>query len=90
MKKIFQWIAGVCQLSDAWPVLLPFLGPLVWVYWLAVEKHYFQLLIVSLLWLVSAIYIIHAIHKGKNLTFSLGVFLTWMVVLTFVFVKHYA
>jgi hypothetical protein len=88
MKKIIQWIGGICEVLNGWPILLPLFGPLVWIYWLVIEKHYLLLSIVSFLWLSSVAFIIHQILHNKNLTISIGIFLVWMVVLAFVFAER--
>ena len=90
MKKLFQWIGGICELLNAWPVLLPFLGPPVWMYWLATERQYLKLSTVAVLWLLSTAFVINEIRRGKLTPVSLGLFLAWMVVMAYVFINHYA
>ena len=60
-------------------------GPLVWMYRLFADGGFLQLSLVAVPWLVSVFFIGQEVRRKSLTVVSLGIFLTWMVVLGYVF-----
>ena len=91
MKKAIEWIGGICDALNALPlILLPIFGPFLWAYWLVKGRDFTGLLWLAILWLLSITIIAIEFRRGKKLYISLGLFLAWMVILTYVYTKHFA
>lgn len=61
------------------------LGPLVWMYRLLADGRLLHLALVAAPWIVSVFVIGREVRRKSLTVVSLGIFLTWMVVLGYVF-----
>ncbi|MBI3413958.1 MAG: hypothetical protein HY043_01350 [Verrucomicrobia bacterium] len=86
MNKAFDLVGGIgdtLQLLSL--VALVVVGPFVWMWQLFAGGRFSQFAIVVAFWLLSLAVIGWEVRRKAITAVSLGVFLTWMVVLAFVF-----
>jgi hypothetical protein len=86
MKRILEVIGGLGDLLTLlFVVLFVGIAPFVWIYRLANTEYLIHAGIVLVLWLLSVSTIVLAMRRKWPASVPLGVFLTWLVILAFVF-----
>ena len=60
-------------------------GPLIWFCQLITAHRFSWAAAVAVLWLASVVVAAREVRRGAITAFSLGVFLTWLVILVYVF-----
>jgi hypothetical protein len=58
-------------------------------YWLAASHRFIPLSFVVVFWILSLAVVISEMRRKAVTAVSLGIFLAWLVVLGFIFSKHY-
>jgi hypothetical protein len=86
MKRTLEVIGGLGDLLTLL-LLVVFVGiaPFVWIYRLAKAELLIYAGFVFFFWLLSAGAVVVAIRRKWPASIPLGIFLTWLVILTFVF-----
>jgi hypothetical protein len=64
---------------------LVLVGPGIWIYRLITADRMAPGIIVAMLWIVSVAAVIREVRRGAITALSLGIFLTWLVMLVYVF-----
>ena len=89
MKKIFKiisWFGSALQALEFIGIFLfVLISPFIWMYWLTASHRFAQLSAVATFWILSLALVIYEMRFKETILISLGIFLTWLVVLGFVF-----
>jgi hypothetical protein len=89
MKKAFNVVGGIGDTIQLLSLIaLVVIGPFVWMWQLVAGGRVGQFSIVVSLWLASLVVIGWEVRRKAVTAISLGVFLTWMVALAYVFHEH--
>jgi hypothetical protein len=78
--EAFEFVVFVCAATA-----LVAIGPLIWSYRLFTGDHVTGAAVVAILWLASVVLVAREVGRKAITVVSFGVFLTWLVVLVWVF-----
>ena len=78
--QAFEFVVFVCAATA-----LVAIGPMIWSYRLFTADRVAGAAVVAILWLASVVTIAREVRRKTITVVSLGVFLTWLVVLVWVF-----
>jgi hypothetical protein len=78
--QAFEFVVFVCAATA-----LVAIGPMIWSYQLFTADRVVGAAVVGILWLASVVTVAREVRRKAITVVSLGVFLTWLVVLVWVF-----
>ena len=78
--QAFEFVVFVCAATA-----LVAVGPLIWSYQLFTTDRVVGAVMVAILWLASVVTVAREVRRKAITVISFGVFLTWLVVLVWVF-----
>ena len=82
--QAFEFVVFVCAATA-----LVAIGPMIWSYRLFTADRIVGAAVVAILWLTSVVTIAREVRRKAITVLSFGVFLTWLVVLVWVFHERF-